>query len=150
MPDQPSGVPADRTELRWRISPKLTALKGFGAAAFAVTAVVVASDPVRLALAGLAAALLAGLALRDVLAPVRLAADATGVTVRRGFLGRRHIAWQDIEAVRVDERSRLGARSRLVEIDGGNTLYLFSANDLNAECDDVVAALEPLRSAARR
>jgi hypothetical protein len=140
--------PAEPIGLSWRVSPKLTALKGAGAAAFPLAALVFGGDPVRLGFGALAGLVMAGYLVRDLLAPVRVAADATGVTVATGFAGRRHLPWRDIERIRVDERQRLGTRSELLEIDAGESLHLFSAYELNAPCVEVAAALEDLRARA--
>jgi hypothetical protein len=83
--------------------------------------------------------------LRDVLAPVRLAADATGLDVTRGYAGRRHLDWSDVERVRVDERLRLGVRSQLLEIDADVELYLFSRFDLGTDPEDAAEAVLALR-----
>jgi hypothetical protein len=85
-------------------------------------------------------------ALRDLVVPVRLAADATGVTVVTGFAGHRHLPWTAVERIRLDERRRLGVRAQLVEVDVGETLYLFSAYQLSAPCEDVVDELRRLRT----
>ncbi|MTE17553.1 PH domain-containing protein [Nocardia sp. CT2-14] len=84
-------------------------------------------------------------ALRDVVRPVRLAADAEGVTVVTGFLGRRHLGWGQIERIRVDRRSHRGLRSEFLEVDAGDAIYLFSANDLGELPDEVATALADLR-----
>jgi hypothetical protein len=104
-------------------------------------------DPVQWVLAVGAAVALAAWALRDLIAPVRLAADAGGVTVVVGYAGRRRLPWAEIERVRMDRRERLGVKSNLLEIDAGDALYLFSANDLGAEPEDVLRSLLALRSA---
>jgi hypothetical protein len=90
------------------------------------------------------------LALRDLLAPVRLAADPTGVTVVSGFAGHRHLPWDQIERIRVDERRRFGARSQLLEIDTGESLHLFSGYELSASVSDVATLLQGLRAHAVR
>jgi hypothetical protein len=95
------------------------------------------------AIAGLAA-----LTVRDVLAPVRVAADAGGVTVVSGYAGHVRLPWGDVTAVRVDERRRLLLHSRLLEIETGDDLHLFSAYDLGADVQDVAAELERLRTSA--
>lgn len=138
--DQP--VPAQTS---WRVDRRLTVYKVAGAAIFALVGVFSTGDPVRVVVALLAALVLAGYALRDVLAPVRLAADASGVTVVRGFAGRLHLGWPEIERIRVDERRRLGARSQLLEIDTGESLHLFSAYELNAPVADVAERLAAIR-----
>jgi hypothetical protein len=141
-------VPAD--ELSWRVNRRLTGLKVVAAVVFLVVALWFHADPVGFVI-GLAAALALGaFALRDLLMPVRLAADPTGVTVVSGFAGQRHLPWERIERIRVDERRRLGLRSELLEMDTGDSLHLFSAYELSAPCADVAAQLEALRSRAVR
>jgi Bacterial PH domain len=149
MPDENQPAveePADGP--RWRVNTRLTWIKIAGAVVFLVAAVVFGSDPVGIAIAVVAAGALGAYALRDLLAPVRLAADPTGVTVVSGFAGHRHLAWGEIERIRVHERRRFGARSQLLEIDTGDTLHLFSGYELSAACADVAARLERLRVAA--
>jgi hypothetical protein len=98
-------------------------------------------------LAAVVAIALAGWALRDLIAPVRLAADPDGVTVVVGYAGRRRLAWSQIERVRIDRRERLGLRSQLLELDAGDSLYLFSVHDLGADPEEVLGSLLALRSA---
>jgi hypothetical protein len=88
---------------------------------------------------------LAGWAARDLVAPVRLAADAAGVALLTGFARRRWLAWAEVERVRVDTRRR----SRLLEVDAGDQLYLFSRYDLDGDLDQVAGQLELLRTARR-
>jgi hypothetical protein len=149
MPDenQPAVEPST-DDLRWRVNSRLTGIKIAGAAVFLIAAVVFGSDPVGVAIAVIAATALGVYALRDLLAPVRLAADPTGVTVVSGFAGHRHLAWDEIERIRVHERRRFGARNQLLEIDTGDSLHLFSGYELSAPCADVAARLERLRIAA--
>jgi hypothetical protein len=147
---EPAGGFGPAGELRWRVNPRLTALKLAAAVVFLVTALLFRSDPAGLVI-GLAAALALGaFALRDLVIPVRLAADPTGVTVVSGFAGRRHLPWARIERIRVDERRRLGVRSQLLEIDAGDSLHLFSGYELSASCVDVAQLLQGLRSRATR
>jgi hypothetical protein len=87
-------------------------------------------------------------ALRDLIAPVRLSADADGVTVLTGFLRRRHLPWPQIERVRVDTRTHRGLRSEMLELDAGDAIYQFTANDLGALPEDVATALADLRVAS--
>ncbi|MDY7084083.1 MAG: PH domain-containing protein [Actinomycetota bacterium] len=134
--------------MQWRIKPVLPVSKLIGAVAVGVLAVAFAGiDPVRWILAGVLVAALVLWVLRDLLRPVRLAADAEGVTVVTGFLGRRRLAWDQIERVRVDRRTHRGLRSEFLELDAGDAIYLFSANDLGDLPDDVAAALADLRVA---
>jgi hypothetical protein len=132
--------------MQWRIKPVLPVTKAMGAVAVVVLAVAFAGfDPVRWALATVLALVLAVWALRDLIAPVRLAADAAGVTVLTGFARRRHLPWAQIERVRVDVSSRRGLRSELLELDAGESIFLFSAHELGALPEEVATALADLR-----
>ncbi|MBL7261509.1 PH domain-containing protein [Paractinoplanes lichenicola] len=132
--------------MQWRIKPVLPVSKLIAAVAVAVLAFAFAGrDPVRWVLAAVLVLALLLWALRDVLRPVRLAADAEGVTVVTGFLGRRRVGWAQIERVRVDRRSHRGLRSEYLELDAGDAIYLFSANDLGELPEDVATALADLR-----
>jgi hypothetical protein len=129
----------------WRVPRKNPVIKGAAAVVFAAVAARYAGDAGRAGIATLAAVLLAAFALRDVLLPVRLAADSHGVTVVHGF-GRRDIPWAEVERVRVDARTRLGRRDEVLEVDTGESLYLFGAAELGADCDRVAATLVALRT----
>nr|WP_245736434.1 PH domain-containing protein [Micromonospora pattaloongensis] len=107
-----------------------------------------ADDPVRLGLAMLSAAALLGWGLRDLLVPVRLAADSGGVTVVAGLAGRRRLPWARIERITAEARAHRGLRTQLLEIDAGDSLHLFSANDLGAPPDEVAARLRETRARA--
>jgi hypothetical protein len=144
----PDDVHVPDDELRWRVSPKLIALKVAGAVAFPLVALAFGGDPARLVFGVLAGLVLAAYALRDVLVPVRVAADASGVTVATGYAGHRRLPWSSVEKIQVYQRQRLGTRSELLEIDTGESLHLFSAYELNAPCVEVAEALEELREAA--
>jgi len=133
--------------MQWRVKPVLPVTKLMGTVAIVVLAVAFAgNDPIRWAIALIVALGLAVWALRDLLAPVRLAADSTGVTVVAGFARRRHLPWSAVERVRVDRRTHRGLRSETLELDAGDAIYLFSANDLGALPEDVVVTLADLRS----
>jgi len=133
--------------MQWRVRPVLPVTKLIGAVAIVALAVAFAEhDPIRWAIAFVMAVGLAVWGLRDLLAPVRLAADASGVTVVAGFARRRHLPWSAIERVRVDRRTHRGLRSETLELDAGDAIYLFSANDLGALPEDVVVTLADLRS----
>ena len=84
-------------------------------------------------------------AARDLLARQRLWADGSHVVVARGFAGRRRLSWPQIEAVRVDGRTRFGARTELLEIDAGEEIYQFSRFELGADPTEAAKALEALR-----
>jgi hypothetical protein len=131
--------------LTWRVPRKVPAAKlGAGAAVLALGLLFADADAVRLVLAAAVAAALALWAARDLLAPVRLAADPAGVTLVAGFAGRRHLAWSQIERVRVDTRPRLGIRTETLEIDAGESLHLFNEYDLGAPPAEVAAAIQHL------
>ena len=131
----------------WRIKPVLPVTKALGAVAVLVLVLAFGrDDPVQWFLAVTAAVGLAGWALRDLIAPVRLAADPDGVTVVVGYAGRRRLAWSQIDRVRMDRRERLGLRTRLLELDAGDSLYLFSEHDLGADPEEVLGTLLALRS----
>jgi hypothetical protein len=132
--------------MQWRIKPVLPVTKGMGAVAVIVLAVAFAGrDPVRWALALVVALALAVWLVRDLIAPVRLAADAAGVTVLTGFARRRHLPWAQIERVRVEVSSRRGLRSELLELDAGESIFLFSAHELGALPEEVATALAGFR-----
>ncbi|MCO8275363.1 PH domain-containing protein [Actinoplanes sp. TRM 88003] len=135
--------------MQWRIKPVLPVSKLIGVVAVVVLAFAFAGrDPVRWVLAAVVVVGLLGWALRDLLRPVRLAADAEGVTVVTGYASRRRLAWDQIERVRVDRRTHRGLRSEMLELDAGEAIYLFSANDLGALPEEVATALADLRVSA--
>ncbi|MDG4816103.1 PH domain-containing protein [Micromonospora sp. WMMD956] len=139
---EPAPTPAAPSARQWRVPPALPALKLVGAAALVGLGLVFGDgDRVRLVLAGAVAAGLAGWALRDLLAPVRLAVDPAGITVVRGFAGRRHLDWAAVEAITVDRRPRLGLSAEVLEIDAGESLHLFGRYDLDAPPGEVADAL---------
>jgi hypothetical protein len=134
--------------MQWRIKPVLPVTKGMGVVAVVVLAVAFAGrDPIRWSLAVVVAIGLTVWAVRDLIVPVRLAADEAGVTVLTGFARRRHLPWAQIERVRVDVSSRRGLRSELLELDAGESIFLFSAHELGALPEEVATALGDLRTA---
>jgi hypothetical protein len=136
---------------RWRVPPWLIWLRAAGAVLIAGAAALFGRyDRPALVLLGVVAIALAAFAVRDLRAPVRLAADSGGLTVVDGFAGTRRLAWPDIAAIRVDERSRLGRRVQLLEIDADDRLYLFSSYELSAPCADVARRLEAIRARCAR
>jgi hypothetical protein len=144
----PPPAPAGDEVRSWRVSPALVWVKVGATLAFAVAAALLVDERTTAAVAGLGALVVGAWAARDLLAPVRLAADQDGVTVVTGYAGHRRLAWSQIERVRVDDRPRFGIRSEMLELDAGDTLYLFSTYDLNAPCTDVADALTQLRARA--
>ena len=132
--------------MQWRVRPVLPVAKLIGAPALPVlTAGFAPRDESRWALAAAVAVTLVVWAARDLLLPVRLAADAEGITVLTGFARRRRLLWSVIERVRVENTTRLGLRSELLEIDAGDAVYLLSASQLGAMPEDVALELAGLR-----
>jgi hypothetical protein len=129
----------------WRVSPPLTWAKVVATLAFLGVAVVYSSDRMKLLVTLAGAVLLGAYALRDLIAPVRLTADESGLTVIAGYRRRKLLDWSQIERIRVDEHSRLGLRSEMLEIDAGDSLHLLSTYDLNAPVSDVAERLLELR-----
>ncbi|MFC4066885.1 PH domain-containing protein [Actinoplanes subglobosus] len=128
--------------MQWRVKPALPVAKLIGAAALpALVAVFARDDLARWLLAGAVATGIIVWAARDLLHPVRLAADDAGITVLTGFGRRRHVPWDQIEAVRV-ERAR---RSDVLEIDTGEAIYVLSEPQLNADPHEVAMTLADLR-----
>ncbi|MFF4891826.1 PH domain-containing protein [Micromonospora chersina] len=135
---------------QWRVPPVLPAVKALGALVLIALGLLLAGeDRVQPVLAGLAAAGLLAWALRDLVAPVRLAADPKGITVIQGFARRRRLPWAAVESIRVERRSRRGITAETLEIDAGESLHLFGRYDLDAPPEEVAAALETARAAAR-
>ncbi|MET8229100.1 PH domain-containing protein [Micromonospora sp. NPDC005298] len=131
---------------QWRVPASLPAAKLAGAVLLVALGLLFADgDPVRVAVAALAAAAVAGWAVRDLVAPVRLAVGPDGLTVIRGFAGRRLLPWSAVEAIAVDRRPRFGLTSETLEIDAGDSLHLFGRYDLGANPEEVAAELRAAR-----
>ncbi|MFF5054547.1 PH domain-containing protein [Micromonospora sp. NPDC000663] len=134
------------TVRQWRVPAGLPAAKLAGAVLLVALGLLFADgDPVRVAVAALAAAAVAGWAVRDLVAPVRLAVGPDGLTVVRGFAGRRLLPWSAVEAITVDRRPRFGLTSETLEIDAGDSLHLFGRYDLGANPEEVAAELRAAR-----
>lgn len=120
------------TEHKWRVPSRVIVLKALGAAVFCALIVIGYLNGegrlVFLAVFGALACLV--LTARDVASRTRLTATPAGVMVPRGFAGRAFVSWPEIDRIRVDTRSRYGARWELLEIDTGETVHLFSRWDL--------------------
>lgn len=132
------------TEYRWQVPRKVPAGKLVVAAILALLGLLAAREWWQIAVVAAVVVGLVGWATRDLIAPVRLAADPAGVTVVAGFAGHRRLRWSQVERVRVDVRRR----SRMLEVDVGDHLYLYSRYDLDADLDAVAGSLEQLRRAA--
>jgi hypothetical protein len=143
--EQPSDVRYDaegRASLR--VPTFVIVVKAICAALIAFAATFAPQRP-QLVVGLIAAAAVATYAARDVVARERLRVDTDGLRVVRGYAGHRHLAWNDIERLRVDHRTRLGARADALEIDADTEIYLLTRNDLGAEPEDALAILERFR-----
>lgn len=130
--------------VQWSVPIRYILLSVGGAGVFGIAAAL-ADDGVSAVVAVAAAVTLLAIAGRDAIVHVRLAADADGLTVIRGYAGRRRIPWSEVAAIRVDRRSRLGLSSHLLEVDTGETVHLLTARELGADPADVAAALQQIR-----
>ncbi|MEV4726512.1 PH domain-containing protein [Micromonospora humida] len=138
--------PSTSPARQWRVPPAVPAVKLAGAVGLVALGLLLADgDPVRLALAVAAAVGIAAWAVRDLLAPVRLTVDADGITVVRGYAGRRHLPWEAVEAVTVDRRTRFGLTGETLEIDAGETLHLLGRSDLGAPPAEVAEEVRAAR-----
>jgi hypothetical protein len=129
------------TGTEWRVSSGLVTLKIIGAVAFGLIPTAFGLNPASRWFGWVVTLGLAVYALRDLLAPVRLAADPDGVTVVSGFAGHRRLGWDEIERVRIDHTRR----AEFLEIDAGESLYLFSRYDLGTSPTEALPALNRLR-----
>lgn len=132
-------------EVEWRVPRKVPIGKLVVAVIVALLAAVAADQWWQIGVATAVVAGFVGWAGRDLLAPVRLAAGPDGLTVVSGFARPHRLRWSQIERIRVDVRRR----SRMLEIDVGDHLYLFSRYDLDADLDQVAQRLDDLKIAGR-
>jgi hypothetical protein len=140
--DQPPREPL--TEVTFRVPTPLIVIR-FGVAAGVAVAALATGDRLSTIVGVLSGVAVGLLGLRDVLARDRLHADATGVDVVAGFARRRHLDWAEVEGLRVDDRLRLGMRSKLLEVDADAELHLFSRYDLGVEPSDALEDLLQVR-----
>jgi hypothetical protein len=128
----------------WRVPVRVAVAKVIVAAVFVALALTAAAETWQVVVALVAAGGTAAWAVRDVSLPVRVAADPTGVALVAGLARRFHLPWSRVRRVRVDTRRR----SRMLEIDDGETLHLVSRYEVDADLEEVAARLEQFRSAA--
>ncbi|HEY8473173.1 MAG TPA: PH domain-containing protein [Natronosporangium sp.] len=129
-------------EVGWRVPRRVPVGKLIIAGLVAVATALSVTELWQWALAGAVVAVLAGWAARDLVAPVRLAADPAGVTVVTGFGNRHRLAWSRVERVRVDVRHR----SKMLEVDAGDRLFVFSRYDVDDDLETIAGRLEALRT----
>jgi Bacterial PH domain len=113
------------------------------AVGFALTALL-SSDKAGQLMAIAAAVLLAVVAGNDLLFVPRLAVSASGLRIRTATT-RATLYWSQVDAVRVDERSRFGLASRTLEIDAGSMLVVLSRHALGADPREVFAVVTGFR-----
>lgn len=128
---------------RWSTRPAETALAAVAGAALCALGVLASGSQSFLGI--VAGAGLLVLTVADLLLRPRLAADTDGVAVRT-INGPVRLPWSEVTAVRVDERTRLGLRSRTLEIDVGETILLLGRRSLGTDPRDVLARLTALRA----
>ncbi|MEP6598333.1 MAG: PH domain-containing protein [Actinomycetota bacterium] len=119
---------------------RLTAVMFAGAVLAALAGWATADAAGRLLALGVAT-VLAAYAVTDLLFWPRLCADSTGIVIRTPAV-RRDLAWEAVQAVRVDERSRLGLATRTLEIDAGVMLVVLSRRALGVDPREVLSLLE--------
>jgi hypothetical protein len=137
--DNPNRVPT----CRFGPDRHLTALCVVLAAVAVAVAILSGDSPGRI-LAGIAAVLLAGYAITDLAFWPRLVATGSGLTIRTPST-RATLPWAAVDAVRVDERTRLGLMSRTLEIDSGALLVVLSRRALGEDPRTVADLLEAFR-----
>ncbi|MEV0677005.1 PH domain-containing protein [Actinosynnema sp. NPDC050436] len=118
--------------------------------ALAATALVVAvlsAEPTTRLLLGTATAFTAALAAYGTFVRPKLAADATGLTVRTAT-GPRHLPWHEVK-VKLAHTRRLGREVTTLELDWergeDEQLYVLTVTDLGADPRDVADVLHALR-----
>jgi hypothetical protein len=133
--------------LSYRVPRRVIELK-FALAAAVAVAGLLTRDPTPIVIALLVSSALVLYAVRDVVARERLRVEADGLVVVHGFVRRAHLGWADVERVHVDERLRLGARTKLLEVDAGDWIGQYSRYELGTEPESVVAAIDAVRPSA--
>ncbi|WP_214369315.1 PH domain-containing protein [Pseudonocardia sp. H11422] len=139
--------------LRWSPPAGIVVLAWIGAAgaaAWCVLLVLSHADPAGRLLSGVAAVSLLGAAVFGTVARPRLAADASGVTVR-GLGAPQHHPWSRVPGIRVLRTRRFGRETPLLELDvvgedGRERLLVFGRLDLGDDPEDVGDRLIALRA----
>ena len=126
----------------WSPRPIETAAAGLGAVVAAALSLG-ADRPGRLMLL-LAALVLVGIVGTDLAVRPRLRADSQGLTVRTP-VSHQFLSWSAVDRVRVDEHTRLGLRSRTLEVDAGQTLVVMGRRTLGADPFEVAEVLCRMR-----
>jgi hypothetical protein len=138
--DNPSRAPTSRFGPDRRLTALCIVL-----AAVAVAFAVLSGDTPGRVLAGIAAVVLAGYAITDLAFWPRLVANSSGLTIRTPT-ARATLPWDEVDAIRVDERTRLGLMSRTLEIDADTLLVVFSRRALGDDPRTVAELLEAFRA----
>lgn len=131
-------------QLRWSVPLPQVALTLLAGVVFAGLAVL-DSGPGRL-LAGAGALAAVATAARDGLLRPGLEAGPAGVRIVDG-VRRKALGWEEIVGIRAVTETRLGLRTRLLELDLDDTVLVRSRRALGADPAQVAAELEQLRTA---
>jgi hypothetical protein len=115
----------------------------------ALGVVVWSQDPAGRLLAALSALILSSYAITDLIFWPRLTVSSSGLLVRTPT-ARTRLGWADVDAIRVDERNRLGLMSRTLEIDAGPFLVVFSRRVLGDDPRTILGVLEAFDPRSRR
>jgi hypothetical protein len=136
----------NRTTLQFGPNRYLGAGAGVGAIVLAVLVVTTDDRGGRL-LYALAALVLAAVCAFDLIWNPRLVATPERLRLRSPA-GSHDLSWPQVDAVRVDERTRLGLASATLEIDAGDLLVVLSRHALNADPREVAGLVEAMRISA--
>ena len=121
------------------------ALAAATAAVLAAAAAVVTSAATGRLLLIIAAIVLAGVAGTDLVFTPRLRASGRGLRILSPTL-RVSLGWDEVDSIKVDERSRHGLANRTLEIESGERLIVLSGRSLGRDPRDVYAELVRLRA----
>ena len=124
---------------------------GFGAVAVVAAVGAVVADVQGRVLAVAVAVVFAALAVSDRRSSPRVVVDRSGLLLR-SVGGTRHLAWDEVDTVTVDERIRFGRIVHSLEIDAGEYLVVLGPRSLGADpvtaARRIVAVAPPERRAA--
>jgi hypothetical protein len=128
---------------RFGPSRPMTALIGF-AALLAIVEAFVSHDRAGRLLLAVAAVVLGAIAVTDLVFSPRLIASRSGLTIYAPTL-RTRLSWPEVDALRVDERSRLGLASRALEIEAGDVLVVLGKRGLGRDPREVLDVISIYR-----
>lgn len=141
-PDEQARAPV----CRFGPDRRLAALSALGATLLIAYAGVSADAAGRL-ITSLAAVVCVAYAVADLAFWPRLTATAEGLRIHTPF-ARARLSWAQIDAIRVDERTRFGLMTRTLEVDAGALLVVFGKRELGQDPRTVaglITAFDPYR-----